>query len=404
MLAIAQLLTHAQAATRYGAQVTDIAVDWAAVQARIREVQNDMRGGTPTEAVAAMRERGIDLFCEAARFVSPHAVQVGEATIQGDQIVIATGAEAVVPPIPGLDQAGYLTNREIIYLEQLPARLAIIGGGPIGVEFAQLFRRFGVAVVLVEEDAQLLPKDDIDVAAALTEVLTAEGIDIHRQTKLTQVSSIDGRKELTLTSPDGTLSVTADALLIAAGRAPTIAGLQLDRAGVRVEDGAIVVNETLQTSVEHIWSVGDVTGGYPFTHVANAQGRYVAQRILQQRHDSFNRKATPWVTYTAPEVAHVGQTEAELQKGQLNYRVGKAMFADVARAQATGNTAGLVKLLVGADDQILGCHIAGEGAGELIAPIVLAMRNHLPFTALGDIILPYPTMVQALQKAALDIT
>ncbi len=406
MLYIAKLLTHAKQAQRFGAKVTSAAVDWDALQARITEVQQEMRGGTREEAVVAMRERGIDLFCGVAKFTSAHSVQIDEQSIGGDQIVIATGADAVIPPIPGLDTVASLTNREVIYLDKLPARMAIVGAGPIGVEFAQMFNRFGVEIVLIEASNQLLPKDDAEVAAALADLLIAEGIDLRLNTKLTRVDG-DGTgttKRLMLAGPSDTAMVTCDALLMAVGRAPTIADLQLEAAGIQVDEGKIVVDAALRTSVAHIWSIGDVTGGYPFTHVANAQGRHVAQSILKGQNDAFNQQAVPWVTYTSPEVAHVGQTEAQLCAHKVQYRVGKFNFTELARAQATGNKAGLVKLLIGDGQTILGCHMIGEGAGELIAPAVLAMRSGLPVTTLQDIILPYPTMVEALQRAANALT
>lgn len=400
LLYIAKLLTHAQAAACYGAAVTVNRIDWAAAQQRIRQVQNEMRGGTPEEAVAAMRKRGIDLICAEAVFRSPHSLQVGDKRIRGKQIVIATGAQSVIPAIPGLDAVEYLTNREVIYLDALPQRMAIVGAGPVGVEFAQMFGRFGVEIVLIEEGAQLLPKDDPEVAEALAAVLVAEGIDLRRNTTLVQIALHAGMKQLTLKEPSGTTTVTCDALLLAVGRRPVIDGLQLAAAGVVVEEGAVVVDDALRTNLDHIWSIGDVTGGYPFTHVANAQGRHVAQCILEERHTPFDGTAIPWVTYTTPEVAHVGKTEAELRRKGIRYKIGSAPFDEIARAQATGNKAGMVKLLVDESEIILGCHICGEGAGELIVPIVLAMRNGLPLSALQTIIFPYPTMVEALQRAA----
>jgi len=400
LLHIGQQLQQAVRAERYGFPRERRSVDWAAVRQRVDEVQTAMRGGKPEEARQQMRSEGIDLVMGEAAFVSPHEIEVKGRRLYAQRFLIATGQEPLIPAIPGLRDTGFLTNREALYLPELPARLAVIGGGPLGTEFAQLFHRLDVAVSLFDAGDQILPKDDPELASALAQCLSDEGIDIRTGRRLKAVQPSSAGKELLFGHGANEERFHCDELLLALGRRPALQALQLQVAGVATNKEGIVVDATLRTSVPHIWAAGDIATDYPFTHTAVAQSQYLAEAIFAEDPPPFDNRAIPWVTYTDPALAHVGQTEQELQEAGVEYRVAQAHFGDIPRAQITGETAGQVKLLVGNDGHLLGGHILASGAGDLIAPIVLAMRNDLPISALQSVVLPYPTMVQALRQAA----
>jgi pyruvate/2-oxoglutarate dehydrogenase complex dihydrolipoamide dehydrogenase (E3) component len=405
LLHTAQQLHRARHAAGRGLRIADAAADWSAAQAHVRRVLRQMRGGSEAEARRQQEQSGVEVIPGAARFAGPHELQIGRRCVSADRIVIATGSQAVVPPLEGLQAAGYLTNKEAIWLKRLPRRLAIIGGGPIGVEFAQLFRRFGVQVTLLEQGPALLPKDDRELADQLCNLLAAEGVRMETEVEVQRVCKARGHTRIAFRCPDRAVEELAvDAVLVAVGFAPAIETLDLPAAGVAVEDGAVKVDASLRTSVPHIWAVGDVVGGYQFTHVAYEQGRLAARNAFAEQPQPFDDRAIPWVTYTSPELAHVGQTEQQLRDAGVRYRVGRKPMQEVERALATGQTCGQVKLLVGEDGRLLGGHILAASAGELIAPVTLALRAGLPAGALAATILPYPTLAEGVRWAAENVS
>ncbi len=401
LLHTAQQLHHARHAAARGLRIADAVADWSAAQAHVRRVLRHMRGGSEAEARHEHQQNGVEVLAGTARFVGTHELQIGRRRVSAERIVIATGSQAVVPPIEGLREAGYLTNKEAIWLKRLPRRLAIIGGGPIGVEFAQLFRRFGVQVTLLEQGPALLPKDDRELADQLCDLLAAEGVRMETEVEVQQIGKARGRTRIVFRCPDRVVEeLVVDAILVAVGFAPAIEALDLAAAGVALEEGAVKVDPTLRTSVPHIWAIGDVIGGYQFTHVAYEQGRLAARNAFAEQPQPFDDRAIPWVTYTSPELAHVGQTEQQLRERGVRYCVGRKPMEEVERAIAIGQTCGQVKLLIGEDDQLLGGHILAASAGELIAPVALALRAGLPAEALAATILPYPTLAEGVRWAA----
>ncbi len=357
-----------------------------------------MRGGSQEESRQGTRERGIDLIDGMAQFVSAEIVRADEREFTADHILIATGTEPAVPEIPGLQQLGYQTNRTIFEMPFVPERLAILGGGPVGVEFAQLFRRLGAQVTLIEMTPHILPKDDAELAAELQKVLETEGIEIKTQAKVSAVGPDPNGKRLTIqyeNAYEETLLV--DDILLAAGRKPVIEPLNLDQAAIDTEDGQIKVDDHLRTNVNHIWAAGDVANDFPFTHTAWRQGAYIAQQILCETDAPLDLGPVPWVTYTDPELANVGKTESE--EG-IEYRVASYKVGDVARAVITGDTEGRVKLLIGNDDRILGGHILATNAGDLIGSVITAMHGNLPASILAEAVWPYPTFSEAVGNAA----
>ena len=401
LLHTAHMLYQARHASALGLRIPQAEADWAAVQAHVRQVQDLIRGGTPEQARAGIAAQGIDLFMGEAMFRSPHEIRVNGETLRGERFVIATGTVPFIPDIEGLSESGYITNVEAVSLPELPKRLVVIGAGPIGLEFAQMFSRFGVQVVVLERAKQPLPREDRELAIALCSQLTAEGLrlefgsemrcgEINERGKHIHVHGAEGQDE----------DLVADQLLVAVGRRPALGALNLEAAGVQYTEEGITTDATLRTNVPHIWAAGDITSQYQFTHVASDQGELVAHNVFAQEPQAFDDRVIPWVTFTDPELARVGSSEADLQEAKIEYRVGQAHFNKLDRAIANNQTFGSVKLLADADGKILGGHILGANAGDLIAPVVYAMRFGLTAKMIGEAMLPYPTMAEAVRWAA----
>ncbi len=406
LLNTARLLHRSHQAARYGLQLGAVGFDWNGVVAHVERVQKEVLEGTQAQARQHLEQQGIKVWLAEASFVAPHEIKLknkeSEQTIRATNIIIATGTRTAELPIEGLKETGYITNVEAVQLPKLPDRLAIIGGGPIGVEFAQMFRRFGVDVTVLEHSPTLLSTEDQQLAQALSKILAGEGIRFETGIELQKVER-DSRsgKRLTFTRENHALeNLVVDEILLAAGRAPNLEGLNLEAAGVETNAEGIKVDKNMRSSVPHIWAAGDITGGLQFTHVAEAQAQTIAHNITAKEPQPFDDRVIPWVTYTDPELAHVGQTEEQLQKAKIEYKVSLMQFSKVERAKINDETAGMVKLLVGQDHKILGGHILGAGAGELLAPIVLAMKAELPVGQLASLILPYPTLGEAIKQAA----
>lgn len=399
LLHVGQLHYWARHADRYGLRVGSVDVDWDAVQAWVRKVLEEMQGGTDEQARQSVRDKGIDVRFGEAHFVSAHEVEVDGERLRGDQIVIAAGMQAVVPDIEGLRETGFITNVEAVSLPKLPRRLAVVGGGPLGSEFAQLFHRFGVEVIIVEQSDTLLSTEDSELSDMLADLLRNEGIRIELGAELTSGARTEAGKRVTFKRGDETLSADVDEILVALGRRPNLAALNLEAAGVKATKKGIEVDEYLRTNVPHIWAAGDIADQYPFTHVAEAQGELVAQNAFAEQPRPFNSYAVPWATYTDPELAHVGRTEDELRQDGVPYCVVRSPMKQNDRAMTMGRTDGLVKVLVADDGQILGGHVLAAQGGEIIAPLVVAMRNRLPVSALADTLLPYPTLAESVRQA-----
>jgi dihydrolipoamide dehydrogenase len=401
LLHTAHLLYQAQHASNLGLIFPKAEADWAKVQAHVRQVIETIRGGTLAQANAGIAAKGIDLFMGEASFSSAHEIRVNDKTLQGKRFIIATGTIPAIPEIEGLSQTGYITNEEAVALPKLPERLVVLGGGPIGLEFAQMFSRFGVQVVVLERAQQPLPREDRELALALCAQLDSEGIRLEFGTEMRCGESDQHGKHIHIWSQEGREEeLVADQLLVAAGRRPALDTLNLEAAGVHFTAEGIPTNASLRTNVAHIWAAGDITSKYQFTHVASRQGKLAALNVFAKRPRAFDDSLIPWVTFTDPELARVGQTEADLQEAGIKYRVGRANFDKLDRAITNDQTFGSVKLLADAKGKILGGHILGANAGELIAPVVYAMRFGLTVKKVAEAMLPYPTMTEAVRSAA----
>lgn len=357
----------------------------AAVVARIAPVDSQER----------FERLGVTVIRDTARFVSDREVVAGDWRITARRFVVATGSRPMVPPIPGLDQVPYLTNETLFALRERPDHLLIIGGGPIGMEMAQAHRRFGCAVTVVE-GARAMGRDDPDLAAVVLARLRAEGVVIREGVSVAAVAGHAGVIDLTVS--DGS-TLRGSHLLVAAGRRANI-DLGLDRAGVAVARGAIRTDDRLRTSNRRIYAVGDVAGQQQFTHVAGYHAGVVVRQVLFGLPAKASSNAIPWATYTDPELAGVGLTEADARTQHgARLTVIRLPFSDNDRAVATGQTDGLIKVMV-VRGKPVGATIVGAQAGELIALWSLAIANKLPMSAIAGTVLPYPTLNELSKRAA----
>ena len=366
--------------------------DYAAAKDRVAAVIARIE---PHDSQQRFEGLGVTVLRARARFVSPTALVAGDTTITARRFVIATGSKPLVPPIPGLADVPYLTNETLFALRDKPAHLLIIGGGPIGIEMAQAHRRLGCQVTVIEA-AKALGKDDPELAAVVLARLRAEGVVIREGVAVTRVDG--GARAVTLSLGDGT-TLTGSYLLVAVGRKANI-DLGLEAAGVAVERGTIKVDDRLRTSNRRIFAIGDVAGRLQFTHVAGYHAGIVIRQALFGLPARTSTKAVPWVTYTDPELAQVGLTEAEaLASYGARLTVVRFPYDGIDRAVATGKTEGMIKVMV-VRGKPVGASIVGAQAGELIALWAMAIANNLPISAIANTILPYPTLNEVSKRAA----
>lgn len=368
------------------------AVDMAAVRAHIRGVIASIE---PHDSEERFTGLGVRVIRDSAIFVDPRAVVAGPITIRARRFVVATGSRPVVPPIPGLELVPYLTNETVFDLDVLPSRLLILGGGPIGVELGQAFRRLGSAVTIVDM-AEILGVEDAELAEPLRQVLVDEGIDLLPKTAVNGVHA-DGAS-VVLETEKG--HVRGSHLLVAVGREAVVDGLGLEAAGVKTNGDGIVVSDRLRSSNRRVYAIGDVAGRGQFTHLAGYHAGIAIRNVLF-RLPAKASAPIPHVTYTDPEVASVGLTEAQARERHGDaVRVLRADFADNDRARAERATTGLVKAVVGKRGRILGAGIVGPHAGELIQPWILAVAQGMKIGAMATTVAPYPTLGEASKRAA----
>lgn len=342
------------------------------------------------------RDMGVTVEFGSARFVSDREVDVeGVGRLRSKRFVIATGAMPWAPPIPGLAEAGYLDHHSLFETDTLPGRVAVMGGGPIGLEMAQVMSRLGAKVTVVEMQPTLLPREDPDISECLQAMLEGEGITFRMGARVESVERGPHGKTLVT---EGGERIEADEIFVATGRRPATEGLELDRAGVTTEKGAVVVDSRLRTSNPRIWAAGDVTGGLQFTHVAEYMAKTVLRNALLPGASRVSYGVVPWVTYTDPEVAHVGLNAREAEAaGGTTYTY---ELDDLDRAIVDGEARGLVKISADRRGRVLGATILGSHAGELLMPLVLAMKHGLKLSDISGTIFPYPTMVEGVKRAS----
>ena len=349
------------------------------------------------------REFGVDVFLGEARFSGPDRVLVAGAELAFRRAVIATGARASAPPVPGLAGAGFRTNETIFELTRRPARLAVIGGGPIGCELAQAFQRLGVRVHLLEAGEHVLEREDADAAEIVQRALARDGVDLVLGCRIEQVERQGAELQLRVKRGDGrTELLLVDELLVAAGRAPNVEGLGLEAAGVAFDvKRGVQVDDRLRTTNRRIYAAGDVCMVWKFTHAADAAAKLVVQNALFGGRRKLSALVMPWCTYTEPEIAHVGLYEREARERGIELDSYVTPMAKVNRAATDGEEEGFVKVHVRrGTDRIVGATLVGSHAGELLTPVTLAITTGAGLGAFGNLIYPYPTLAEGLKATA----
>ncbi len=338
-----------------------------------------------------------------AYFEGSHEVRVGDEVVYGRQIILAAGTVPYIPPVQGLEEAGYITNREAANLTALPKQIVIIGGGPIGLEFAQIFRRFGSEITLIDKNTHLLKQEDIEIADLAKGFLEAEGVRIVTKGQTEKVEKLGDRKRVFVRHKDGLITVDCDEILVAAGRRIAPEYLNLSAAGIQYEEKRVVTDRFLRTSVPHIWAAGDVCGGYLFTHVASYEGKLAALNAFTDKPEAFDHRVVPRCTFIDPEVGSIGLTEQKAIELGLEVHIQSFSFADLDRAIIHGEPHGMVKLVVDdLDGQLLGAHLIGPDASSVLAELAVCMKNHLPVSAIADTMHAYPSFPEAVEAAALS--
>jgi len=348
------------------------------------------------------RELGVDVFLGAARFSGSEAVEVEGRRLRFKRAVIATGARAAHPPIPGLAEAGFLTNETVFSLTERPRALAVIGAGPIGCELAQAFRRLGADVVLFDAAPQVLVREDRDAAEILHRAFVREGIRLVLAAELRRVTPRGDAKVIEFIADGKGGEVAVDAILVGAGRAPNVEGLGLEAAGVQYDTRqGVVVNDRLQTTNPRIYAAGDVCMQHKFTHMADAAARIVIQNTLFLGRKKLSAVHVPWCTYTDPEIAHVGLSARDAEQQGVAVDTFVTPLASVDRAIADGEEEGFVKVHVKkGSDQILGATIVARHAGEMLNELTLAMVGRIGLATIANVVHPYPTQAEAIRKTA----
>ncbi len=355
---------------------------------------------------------GVEVIFGSPRFLSPHEIELtndddSKKTISAKRFCISTGSRPTIPHIDGLNEIGFLTNETVFSIKHLPRSLIVLGGGPVGLELAQSFARFGSEVTIVEMEYRLLMKEDEEVSAEIKKLLESEGVHIDLNAIAIRAKILNEHKNLIIEQNGRKKELAADEILVATGRRPNVEGLGLEAAGVKLGKQGIITDEYLRTSAHHIFAAGDVTGHFPFTHMAAYEASVVVRNSLLfvpflQKTDF---RVVPWTTFTDPEIARVGLTESEAKRkfGASNIHVYRTDFSHNDRAQAEEEVKGFAKIICrGGKNEIVGAHIVGAHAGELIHEVVLAMKQRLSVTELGSMIHVYPTLTQANQQAGVD--
>jgi pyruvate/2-oxoglutarate dehydrogenase complex dihydrolipoamide dehydrogenase (E3) component len=426
LIKAARVMHEVKTSARWGLQLHGLDVTLGAVNGRVQSAIQDV---ARIDSKENLNKMGVDVFLagdEGASFLDDHTIAAGPDRLTAKYVLIVTGSRAAKADVPGLAEAGYLTNEDVFDLQNLPRRLGVIGGGPIGVELAQAFRRLGSDVTVLQRAPHLIPRDDADLIAILERTFADEGIAVHYDTQPAAVRVENGEKLIDLVGahgraphnggspphggspPDGPAPshggapLRVDEILVAVGRTPNVEQLKLENAGVTYSPRGIPVNDKLQTNVSHIYAAGDVVGGLQFTHYAGYQAAQAVRNIFLPLKLKFDPGLVPWVTFTDPEIGHVGLTEAEAKRNVKECHVVTFPYAELERAVTDQDPVGLMKFIIDGKRRIIGCHIAGNAAGEMINEITLAMNNDLTVDKVIGSIHAYPTYSFGIPVALYD--
>ena len=394
MVMCAQVAHYARNAARWGVRAGEVSVDLPRIVALKDQIVQRFRSGKERQVES---RKNLHLYRGHARFVSPKRLQVGDDMLESERIFINTGTRSEIPSVQGLDAVGYLTNATVMELRELPEHLLVLGGGYIGLEFGQIFRRFGSRVTVVHRGGELLTREDADVARELQKALEGEGVQFALNARTTRVQRINGRIALTLDGAGGGPStLTGSHLLVATGRRPSTDDLGLEKAGVETDHrGFIKVNDRLETNIPGIWALGDVKGGPAFTHISYNDYQVLYANLIEGRNLTIDDRFVPYSVFTDPQLGRVGMTEKEARATGRRLKIGKIPMTWVARAIERDETAGFMKLVVDADsNRILGAAILATEGGELVQTLGVLMLAGLPYTLLKGAVYIHPTLAE----------
>ena len=394
LIAAAHAAQTMRDAARFGVRSVEPQVDLARTMAHVHEVIGEIAPNDSQERFTAM---GVTVIRAPGRFSSGRLLEAGSQSIRARRFVIATGSSPSIPPIPGIEQIRVLTNETIFELDRMPTRLVVLGGGPVGLEMAQAFRRLGCDVVVLDA-GRVLSREDPEFTEIVTTALEREGVSLRESVRISRVESHGSGIRLHL---EGGETVDGSHLLVAAGRRANVEGLNLDAAGVRYSPKGIEVGPDLRSTNRRIYAVGDVAGGAQFTHAANYHAGLVIRATLFRLRVRVEPHLIPRVTYTTPEIAVAGLSEADAREQHGDIRVLRWPFAENDRAQAERTTAGHIKVILARNGRILGAGVVGPHAGELIALWQMAITQKLKIGAMAGIVLPYPTLSEISKRAAI---
>ena len=379
---------------------SDVSVDFGKAMERMRRIRAGISFHDSADRYS--RELGVDVFIGQGKFTGPDSVEVDGKHLRFKKAAICTGARAAAPPIPGIAEAGYLTNENVFWLTELPRRLAVIGGGPIGCELAQAFARMGSQVTIFQRGGHVLPREDADAAEIVHNALIKDGIKLRLRAKILAAAK-KGDNKIVIVEEDGkNAELPFDEILVGVGRAPNVDGLHLEKAGITYDPReGVKVNERLQTSNPRVYAAGDICFPYKFTHTADAMARIVIANALFLARQKTSALVIPWCTYTDPEVAHVGMYEKEAKDKGIDVLTLTVPLSDIDRALLDGETEGFARVhLKKGSDKLLGATVVARHAGEMINELSLAMTAGLGLSSIGKTIHPYPTQAEAIKKLA----
>jgi pyruvate/2-oxoglutarate dehydrogenase complex dihydrolipoamide dehydrogenase (E3) component len=389
----AQVAHYARNAARWGVNAANVSVDLAKIVTQKEEVVLSFRGSQQKQVD---KRPNLKLYRGQARFVAPHQLKVGDELLESEKIFIDTGGRSSIPPIPGLDASGFLTNESIMQLTIVPEHLLVLGGGYIGLEFAQMFRRFGSHVTLIHNAGQILAREDPEITAELQKALASEDIQFVLNARTTRVENKNNRVELSLESLGGSSVVSGSHLLVATGRRPNTDDLGLDKAGITSDErGFIHVNGRLETSVPGVWALGDCKGGPAFTHISFNDFQIVYGNLVEGKNLSIENRYVPYCVFTDPQLGGVGITEKEARAKGYKLKIGKIPMTYVARALERCETSGMMKIVIdAANDRILGASILSSEGGEIVQILGAIMLANQPYTLLKGAVYIHPTLAE----------
>ena len=406
MVASARVAYLARRAADYGVQTGTITVDMKRVRDRKRAIVDSFRGGNQGRIE---KTKNLDLIFGEARFTGAKSLEISgkdgsQRAITGEKVFINAGCRPAVPKIEGLSGVKHLDSTSIMELDAVPEHLLVLGGGYVGLEFGQMFRRFGGAVTILQASGQLLNREDDDVASAVLNILKEDGIEVHLNARATRVARRAFKVDVAIQTKDGALqTIEGSHLLVAAGRVPNSDSLNLAAAGVQTDaKGFITVNDKLETSAEGIYALGDIKGGPAFTHISYDDFRILRTNVIEKGNASIAGRLVPYTVFIDPQLGRVGLTEDEARQQGRDIRVAKMPMSYVARALEVDETRGLMKIIVDAGSkQILGAAILGVEGGEVMSQVQIAMMGRLPYTALQEGVFAHPTLSEALNNVFL---